>query len=71
MTYVLHHNGTLIKEANEKTEVVKTGIFQILADGHRLYAVDAESADAEVGLKRLRGTVRRIGEYRSFRFEWN
>ena len=73
-TYYLYHDGRLFEEKNGKLEVIKTGIQQILADKGKLYAIDAESVGAEVGMKRLRtqqNTQRRVGEYRSFRFEWN
>lgn len=51
--------------------MVKEGIQQILAARGELYAVDKDSVSPDVGLKRLRGITRRIGEYRSFRFEWD
>ena len=73
-TYYLYHDGKLFEEKDGKLEVAKTGILQILVDKNKLYAIDVESVGAEVGMKRLRhqqSNVRRIGEYRSFRFEWN
>lgn len=70
-TFFLYHNQTLIEERQGSLAVVKEGIQQILAAKGELYAVDNTSVYPDVGLRRLRGTTRRIGEFRSFRFEWD
>ena len=82
--FYLYHNQSVIQMMNGEFVQRYDGVQQILADGGVLYAVVWNSTRPDVGLVRLNETAgalatlgatkevtRRVGEYRSFRFEWN